>query len=59
MSGKDLSAYLKEPAKDEFSLDAMDGIDFDAVADRVDEMQAGGGEAFEPSNACEGGGCII
>lgn len=59
--GKDLSAYLQEPAKpaDELDLGALATIDFDAVNQRVHVMQEGGGEVVEPSNDCEGGGCKI
>lgn len=59
MSGKDLSGYLQEPAKDEMDLSALGNIDFDAVNERVSVMQEGGGEVVEASNECDGGGCKI
>lgn len=61
MSGKDLSSYLVPPTKsnDDFDLGALGDIDFDAVEQRVDQMQAGGGVIVEASDECEGGGCKI
>lgn len=38
---------------------ALDGIDFDAVGEKVDELQSGGGEVVEASDDCEGGACKI
>lgn len=58
--GKDLTAYLLEPKKEEeLDISALGNIDFDAVGARVDQMQAGGGEVVEASNECDGGGCKI
>lgn len=58
--GKDLTAYLVEPKKEEeLDIGALGSIDFDAVGERVDQMQAGGGEVLEPSDDCEGGACKI
>lgn len=62
MSGKDLSSYLKEPVKsvsDDLDMGALAGMDFGAVEERVEQMQAGGGEVVEASDECEGGGCKI
>ena len=61
MSGKDLTSYLQPTTTtpDEFDLGALDGLDFDAIGERVTEMQKGGGEVLEPSNVCESGGCMI
>lgn len=61
MSGKDLSSYLQEPTKpaDDMDIGALGNIDFDAVGERVEQMQAGGGEVVEASNECDGGGCKI
>jgi len=62
---KDLSKYFEEPVKtdtvvsDELDLSGLADIDFDAVNQRVEQMQAGGGEVVAESNECEGGGCKI
>lgn len=59
MSGKDLSGSLQPSVVDDMDLGALNGIDFDAVSDRVAVMQEGGGEVVEPSNTCESGACMI
>lgn len=61
VEGRDLSTYLVEPKKEteELDLGALGSIDFDAVGQRVEQMQAGGGEVLEPSDDCEGGACKI
>lgn len=35
----------------------FDSLEIDEAA--IEAKRDGGGEAFEPSNNCEGGGCII
>lgn len=47
------------PPKDDFDIDALANVDFEAVDKRVEEMQAGGGEVLEASDECEGGACKI
>jgi len=57
MSGKDLSGYLQEPTKpaDDMDIGALGNIDFDAVGERVEQMQAGGGEVVPADNDCVDG----
>lgn len=53
------SAFPKnETASDPFSdQNFFDNLQVDE--DAIEAKRNGGGEAFEPSSSCEGGGCVI
>jgi hypothetical protein len=38
---------------------ALEGVDSPEMQERLDAMQAGGGEIVEASDECEGGACKI
>lgn len=45
-----------KPAVDDFDLGHLD---LDAAEAKAESMRDGGGEVLEPTNSCDGGGCII
>lgn len=49
----------KKDQREELDIDALNTLDLDGAAERVEEMRQGGGEVLEPSNKCDSGACEI